>query len=36
MEADGLDTINKTSVSAVLWRGDNPEPLMVSRERAKP
>ena len=25
MKADGLDTMDKTSISAVLWLGDDPE-----------
>ena len=29
MKADGLDTMDKTSISAVLWLGDDPERMRV-------
>src|SRR6478672_8735402 len=32
MKADGLDTMDRTSISAVLWLGDEPERLKVLRE----
>jgi hypothetical protein len=32
MKADGLDTMDKTSISAVLWLGDDPERMRVLRE----
>ena len=32
MKADGLDTMDRTSISAVLWLGDDPERLKVLRE----
>ena len=31
MKADGLDTMDKTSISAVLWLGDDPERMRVPR-----
>ena len=32
MKADGLDTMDRTSISAVLWLGDDPERVRVLRE----
>ena len=32
MKLDGLDTMDKTSISAVLWLNDEPERIMVLRE----
>jgi hypothetical protein len=32
MKADGLDTMDKTSISAVLWLGDDPERMKILRE----
>src|SRR6476620_7625613 len=32
MKADGLDTMDRTSISAVLWLGDEPERVRVLRE----
>lgn len=32
MKADGLDTMDKTSITAVLWLGDDPERMRVLRE----
>jgi hypothetical protein len=32
MQADDLDTMDKTSISAVLWLGDDPERMKVLRD----
>src|SRR5512132_2357148 len=32
MKADGLDTMDRTSISAVLWLGDDPERSQILRE----